>query len=146
MISIKQSDKTAPYTSIDRDGSGVGAFAPRLVSSAGATSCTGGDAEERSPLGPLVPNATEEGHPALGTVGKSVPYHGCFYRILTGQGEPAKGAAYDYPRRRQDGRRLCARGIPGPLRRFWIMTFIVNRDGLVYEKDLGDDTSRSRAA
>ena len=50
--------------------------------------------EEPSPLGTLVAHAREEGYKRV--AGKPTPYHGCYYKILKGQGPDAPGGAYDY--------------------------------------------------
>jgi hypothetical protein len=138
-------DAQREYAATDHDGSGVRAFARRLVSTAGARDglyWPVSEADTPSPLGPLVAQATEEGYPAPGSAKAPVPYHGYFYRILAGQGAHAKGGAYEYL---LDGRMVggfalvaypARHGVSG------VMTFIVNHDGVVYEKDLGEDTAQ----
>jgi hypothetical protein len=87
-----------------------------------------------------VARAVEEGYSTSPT-GKPVPYHGYFYKILTGQGEHAKGGAYDYL---VDGRMIGGFALVAYPARYavsGIMTFIVNHDGVVYQKDLGKDSS-----
>ena len=75
--------------------------------------------------------------------GKPTPYHGCYYKILKGQGPDAPGGAYDYVVRGKmmGGFAMVASsaqyGSPG------VMTFIVNHDGVAYEKDLGSNTPRT---
>ena len=138
-------DAQREYASTDHDGSGVRAFARRLVSSAGAKDglyWPAGDSEEPSPLGPLAARAVEEGYATSPSGGKPVPYHGYFYRILTGQGEHAKGGAYDYL---VDGRMVGGFALVAHPARYGVsgvMTFIVNHDGVVYQKDLGEHTSQ----
>ena len=138
-------DAQREYAATDHDGSGVRAFARRLVSTPGARDglyWPTGDAEEPSPLGPLAARAVEEGYPASPTAGTPVPYHGYFYRILTGQGEHAKGGAYDYL---VDGRMVGGFALVAYPARYGvsgIMTFIVNHDGAVYQKDFGEDSSQ----
>ncbi|HEY7249309.1 MAG TPA: DUF2950 family protein, partial [Methylomirabilota bacterium] len=69
------------------------------------------------------------------------PYHGYFYRILTAQGPDAPDGAYDYMAhgRMIGGFALVA--YPAQYGNSGVMTFIVNHDGVVYEKDLGPDTA-----
>lgn len=136
-------DAQREYASTDHDGSGVRAFARRLVSTAGAQDGLYWPAEEGkepSPLGPLVARAVEEGYSTSPAGGKPVPYHGYFYRILTGQGEHAKGGGYDYL---VDGRMLGGFALVAyPARHAvsGVMTFIVSHDGVVYQRDLGAET------
>jgi hypothetical protein len=137
-------DAQREYASTDHDGSGVRAFARRLVSTPGKKDglyWPSGSAEQPSPLGPLVARAAEEGYPTSAPAGKRVPYHGYYYRMLTGQGGDANGGAYDYlvDNRMVGGFALVA--YPARYKVSGIMTFIVNHDGTVYEKDLGQDTS-----
>ncbi|MDE2179855.1 MAG: DUF2950 domain-containing protein [candidate division NC10 bacterium] len=98
------------------------------------------EGEDPSPLGVLAANARAEGYTRETSDGKPIPYHGYVYRILTAQGPDVLGGAYDYvvKGRMIGGFALVAYpvqyGISG------IITFIVNQQGIVYEKDLGPDT------
>ena len=97
--------------------------------------------EEPSPFGSLVAQAKAEGY--TGTSGKPTPYHGYYYKVLTGQGANAKGGAYEYVVR---GKMLGGFGMvayPAQYGSSGIMTFIVNHDGIVYEKDLGANTAQA---
>jgi hypothetical protein len=121
---------------------GAGVYAQRIVSSPGKKdglywpSQAGGD---ESPLGELAAAAAASGYRADQ---RRSPYHGYFYRILTRQGRNAVGGAMDYAVRGKliGGFALVAHpaeyGVSG------IMTFIVNHQGVVYQKDLGRDTGR----
>lgn len=93
--------------------------------------------EAPSPLGPLVAQARAEGYR-----GKPVPYHGYFFRMLTAQGSDALGGAYDYV---VNGRMIggfAAVAYPAQYGVSGVMTFIVNQDGVVHQKDLGPDTAK----
>ncbi len=97
--------------------------------------------EKESPFGPLVASASEEGY----TAGKKkgmVPYNGYYYRPLAGQGSHAAGGAKQYivNGAMTGGFALIAR--PAQYGSSGIMTFIVNQDGTIYEKDLGKHTGR----
>lgn len=87
-----------------------------------------------SPLGPLVGKAHTEGYARQ-------PYHGYRYRILLAQGPDAQGGAYDYvvKGRMIGGFALVA--YPARWGSSGVMTFIVNHDGVVYEKNFGPRTS-----
>jgi len=94
------------------------------------------DGEPRSPLGPLFEKAKAEGYEKGGS-----GYHGYHYRILKAQGPDAKGGAYDYL---AQGRMIGGYALvawPVTYGNSGVMTFIVNQDGVVYEKDLGPGTA-----
>lgn len=98
--------------------------------------------ETPSPLGPLVGGAdvATEGLPRDGRE-VSAPYYGYHYRILKAQGPNARGGAYSYL---EQGRMIGGFALiawPVVYAQTGVMTFIVNHDGLVYEKDLGTDTA-----
>jgi Protein of unknown function (DUF2950) len=100
-------------------------------------------AEERpSPLGPLVAQARAEGYAAESPHFKRHPYFGYYYKILTRQGTHARGGARDYIG--ADGR--MSRGFallayPALYGDSGVMTFIVNQNGIVFEKNLGPHTA-----
>ena len=91
--------------------------------------------EPRSPLGPLFDKAKAAGYEQGGG------YHGYRYRILKAQGPDAKGGAYDYLVKGKmiGGYALVA--WPVTYGNTGVMTFMVNHDGVVYEKDLGPGTA-----
>jgi hypothetical protein len=95
--------------------------------------------EPPSPLGPLVAQARREGYKR--TAGKPTPYHGYYYKILTGQGPNAPGGAYDYMVRGQMIGGFAMVAYPAQYGSSGIMTFLVNHDGVVYQKDLGPRTA-----
>ena len=78
--------------------------------------------------------------------GQPAPYHGYYYRILTRQGAAAKGGARDYVVNGKLTRGFAFVAYPAEYRNSGVMTFIVNQDGVVYEKDLGTDTEKIAAA
>jgi Protein of unknown function (DUF2950) len=96
-------------------------------------------AEPPSPLGPLVVRARREGYKRA--AGKPTPYHGYYYKMLTRQGPDAPGGAYDYVVRGQMIGGFALVAYPAQYGSSGIMTFIVNHDGVVYEKDLGPNTA-----
>jgi hypothetical protein len=96
--------------------------------------------ERPSPLGPLFASAKAEGYTKEGD-GLPDPYHGYRYRILKGQGPDAPGGAYDYV---VQGRMIGGFALiawPASYGNSGVMTFIVNHEGVVYEKDLGPNTA-----
>jgi hypothetical protein len=69
------------------------------------------------------------------------PYYGYRYRILKGQGPDAPGGAYDYV---VQGRMIGGFALiawPASYGSSGVMSFIVNHEGVVYEKDLGPNTA-----
>jgi len=97
--------------------------------------------EEPSPLGPMFAAARAEGY-AKRSAGKPYPYHGYFYRILKGQGSNARGGAYDYVAQGRMIGGFALVAYPATYGNSGVMTFIVNHDGTVYEKNLGPDTGK----
>jgi hypothetical protein len=100
------------------------------------------EGEEPSPLGPLIARARDEGY-ARGkrATGKPVPYHGYYYRILKAQGPDAPGGTYDYVVRGKMLGGFALVAYPASWGNSGVMTFLVNHDGVVYQKDLGPDTA-----
>ena len=96
------------------------------------------DGEVQSPLGPLLARASAEGY----TKDKRgpTPYHGYYFRLLKGQGASAKSGALDYTVRGRTIGGFAAVAYPANYGNTGIMSFIINQDGTVYEKDLGPDT------
>jgi Protein of unknown function (DUF2950) len=72
---------------------------------------------------------------------KSAPYHGYYYRILKAQGPDAPGGAYDYVVRGMMLGGFALVAYPANWGNSGVMTFIVNHDGIVYQKDLGPETA-----
>jgi len=127
----------------------TGQYAQRLASSPGNHDglywpAAGGEPE--SPLAPLMAQAQEEGYPGERVSGKPLPYHGYFFRILTGQGTSAEEGVRNYISggRMTNGFALIA--WPASYGASGIMTFIVNQDGTVFQKDLGPNTATVAAA
>jgi hypothetical protein len=97
------------------------------------------DGEVQSPIGPLVAWAVAEDH-AESQDGALTPYRGYFYRILTRQGVHGPGGAKNYV---VDGKMtggFAFVAYPAEYRSSGVMTFIVNEDGVVYQKNLGNKT------
>ncbi len=97
--------------------------------------------ESESPLAPLIGQAVQEGYPAHVVAGRPVAYQGYYFRILQHQGAAAPGGAKSYmvAGRMTDGFALVA--WPANFGASGIMTFVVNQDGIVFQKDLGQRTA-----
>jgi hypothetical protein len=122
---------------------GRGYYAERLMSTPGQQDGlywpTSAD-EEDSPFGPLVEQAEAEGYPGEVSSGKPIPYQGYYFRVLKAQGPNAPGGAMDYIHsgRMTTGYALLA--WPAGYGASGIMTFEVNQDGIVFQRDLGVGT------
>ena len=105
--------------------------------------------EKRSPLGDLVAQAASEGRQVGATAGQPSPFHGYYFRILTAQGSAAPGGAKSYVVKGEMSGGFALVAWPAQYDATGIMTFIVNQDGVVREKDLGpgtDATARKMTA
>lgn len=140
-------DAQHDYASESRDGDKAKHFALKFVSDEGKHNglyWKTSDAEQPSPIGPLIVSAASEGYNVQ--QGKQAPYHGYYFRILTKQGPAAKGGARDYMVNGKLTRGFAFVAYPAQYRNSGVMTFCVNQDGVVYEKDLGPDTATVAAA
>jgi hypothetical protein len=135
------------YASQDRLGDGVLAYAQFLRSTPGTHDglfWPTNSGAELSPLGPLVAQARVEGYYRAARMinDKQAPYHGYFFKILTRQGKHAPGGKYDYL---INGRMIAGFALvawPAEWGNTGVMTFIVNQQGKVYQKNLGPKTSK----
>ena len=124
---------------------GNGVYAQRIVSRPGKKDGLYWPAQssaDESPLGDLAASAAAEGY----RVGQQrAPYHGYYYKILTRQGRNASGGALDYIVRGRMIGGFALVAYPAEYRNSGVMTFLVNHQGNVYEKDLGSNTARIAA-
>jgi Protein of unknown function (DUF2950) len=136
-------DAEREYAAQDMDGDGVLEYAPRFASTPGKRdglywpTRSGGP---QSPLGSLLAAAAHEGYARSG-IKSMAPYHGYLYRILTKQGMDAPGGAYDYLVKGKMIGGFAVLAYPARYGASGVMTFIVNQDGKVYEKNLGRNTA-----
>jgi hypothetical protein len=142
-------DAQREYAMKDRDSNNLREYAQRFGSTKGKKDGLYWEAkegEEQSPLGPIAAQAVREGYTGRKTGDKPVPYHGYFYRILKAQGKNAPGGAYDYVVNGKMIGGFALVAYPAEYGASGIMTFIVNHDGVVYQKDLGKDTAKIASA
>lgn len=139
------------YASQDRLGDDVLQYAQYLRSNPGKHDGLywhADENEEISPLGPLIAEARGEGYRKEAKImtAAPAPYHGYYFKILTRQGRHAPGGKYSYI---INGRMIAGFALvawPGQWDNSGIMTFIVNQQGKIYEKNLGPKTAaRARA-
>jgi hypothetical protein len=135
------------YQSIDQDGDEVLEYAQKLVSTPGKHDGLywETDANSNAPASPLLAFVTAQGGYLEGR-DQGDPLRGYNFRILTRQGEGAPGGRYDYV---INGNMIAGFGAiawPSEYGVTGIMTFMVNQQGKIYQKDLGEDTDLGAAA
>ncbi len=142
-------DAQREYLMEDRDENMLLEYAHRLISREGEKDGLYWEAkegEEPSPLGPLIAKAAVEGYTGKRPIGRRTPYYGYYYRILKAQGKNARGGEYDYV---VDGKMIGGFALvayPAEYGNSGVMTFIVNQDGVVYQKNLGKNTEKVASA
>ena len=136
------------YAGSDHDGDGVLEYAQRLVSSPGKQDGLYWPADseaDESPLGPLVAYAVPEGYTPELRAEEEVergPYQGYYFKILTRQGKHAPGGAYNYIINGNMIGGFALIAWPARYGTSGVMSFMVNQQGIVYQKDLGPKTSK----
>jgi hypothetical protein len=131
------------YASEGRDGDPAGIYALKLMSDEGMHNglyWPTAEGEPPSPAGEFVASAAEEGY-RRGAA--RTPYHGYYYRLLYSQGANAKGGAKDYFKDGVMTEGFAIVAWPADYGSSGVQTFIVNQDGTVYQKDLGEDTTNA---
>lgn len=130
------------YASRDCRGGGTVEFAQRFISSPGSRDglyWEPKEGEQQSPLGPLIARAAQEGYSAEGNLS---PFHGYFFKILKGQGKNAKGGSYNYVVKDRMLLGFALIAYPAEYGNSGVMTFVVNQEGVIFEKNLGKNTRR----
>jgi hypothetical protein len=133
----------AVYAAKDHDDDGVLEYAQKLISTEGTHDGLYWPREagnQASPLGELAVEASEEGNTAENIRGAG--FHGYRYRLLTKQGAKAAGGAYDYMANGNLVGGFAAVAYPAEHGKSGVMTFVVNRNGKIYQKDLGPETEK----
>jgi hypothetical protein len=136
------------YAAEGRDGNEPGLYAAYLISDPGIHNglyWPTAEGEPPSPAGPFVAAAAGEGY-RRSESGSPMPYHGYFYRMLYAQGPNAPGGAREYFERGRLVNGFALIAWPAEYGVSGVKTFIVSQDGVVYEKDLGSDTTTAIAA
>jgi len=136
-------DAQREYALKDRDKNALLEYAQKFLSDPGKRNGLYWEAkagEPESPLGPIMSQARSAGYQGKPSTTPS-PYHGYYYKILTAQGKDAAGGAYSYLVK---GKMIGGFGVvayPAEYENSGVMTFIVNHDGKVFQKDLGKNTA-----
>ena len=137
-MSVAQSE----YFNTAHDGVKAHAYAQKFVSDEGKQNglywqVAEGDTD--SPLGPLAAFASSEGYSNASQ--ESQPYHGYFFRMLTSQGSQAHGGAKNYLVNGNMTGGFAILAFPAEYGNSGVMSFLINQDGNVLQKDLGADTA-----
>ena len=138
-------DAQREYAMKDLDGDGILEYAEKFRSDAGKKNGLHWEAkegEEPSPLGEVFAKGRTEGYFEKEKKSNPEPYHGYYYHILQSQGKHAPGGAYDYIVKGNMIGGFAVVAYPAKYGNSGVMTFIVNHDGVVYQKDLGQNTEK----
>ena len=133
----------AAYRQVDYDEDGVMEFAAGALSTPGTRDGLYWPNEPgapESPIGDFVARAAAAGYSIDGVDQPPEPYLGYFYEVLHGQGEAAPGGVLDYVVNGHMVAGHAAIAFPAVYGETGIMTFLVGENGIVYERDLGEDT------
>jgi len=136
-------DAEREYAIKDRNRDGLLEYAQKLVSDPGKKNGLYWDAkqgEPQSPLGPIMVQARGEGYQGRPSNSPS-PYHGYYFRLLTAQGKDAPSGARSYLWRGKMIFGFALIAYPAEYGNSGVMSFIVNHDGNVFQKNLGANTA-----
>jgi hypothetical protein len=128
----------ADYAEQNRTADNIPVYAQKMVSSPGQRDglywSSNGEADE-SPMGEIVARAIAEGY-----TNKHEPYHGYYFKVLTGQGPHVSGGEMSYLDTGIMTKGFALIAWPAAYGQTGIMTFVVDKTGIVYQKDLGRKT------
>jgi hypothetical protein len=140
-------DAQAEYFSQTHDGESAKQYATKFISDPGKQNglyWESPQGQPQSPLGPLAAFATSEGYSAKPNA--HTPFHGYYFRLLKKQGSKAPGGAKDYV---VDGKLVGGFALvayPAEYGNSGVMTFMINQDGVLLQKDLGKTTTEAATA
>jgi len=129
------------YSLAIHDDSGVNQYAQRIFSTPGKQDglyWQNQDGTSGGPIGDAVAKALEEGY----SIGKG-GFHGYYFKILKGQGPAAPMGKLNYVIEGIMIGGFALAAVPAEYRVTGVKTFIVSNDGIVYQKDLGPDSSET---
>jgi hypothetical protein len=138
-------DMEREYAEQDRDGNGLLEYTARLVSMPGRQDGLYWPTQPGEPPSPAGPRLALASPQALAAHEPGTPYHGYYFRVLSGQGPHAPGGARSW---RVDGRLIGGVALvawPARYRVSGVKTFQCAMDGVVHERDLGPDTAAKAA-
>lgn len=132
------------YAATAHDDKPAGLYAQQFASTPGKQDglyWKSDDPDDLSPFGELAAEAAEEGY-SRGAGAEPTPFQGYFFRILTAQGKSATHGTKNYIVNGEMRNGFALIAFPAAYGVSGVMTFIVNQDGHVYQKDLGADTAK----
>jgi len=132
------------YAITDRELDGIIQYAQKFFSDPGRRNGLYWDAAEDegpSPMGFFAAEAADEGYRRK-EGGQPTPFHGYYFKILKAQGKNAPGGAYNYVIHGHMVAGFALVAWPASYGNSGVMTFIVNQNGIVYEKNLGPKTAQ----
>jgi len=142
----EMADAQSEYYGRTHDGAKVKQYAQKFASDDGKQNGLYWEArgsQPESPLGPLAAAASAEGYSKLPT---PQPFHGYFFRILTKQGDKAPGGAKNYVVNGNMTGGFAILAYPAEYRNSGVMSFFISRDGVVFQSDLGANTTEAAKA
>ena len=146
-VCLALAEAQTEYYSQRHDDGNTHQFAEKFISDPGKQNGLYWDSPEgqpKSPLGPLAAFATNEGYNLKPD--SHVPFHGYYFHMLTRQGSRAPGGAKDYMVNGKMVRGFAFVAYPAEYRDSGVMTFIINQDGVLLQKDLGKSTKEIATA
>ena len=140
-------DAQADYYSLRQKDGSTKQYALKFISDPGKHNGLYWESPEgqpKSPLGPLLAYATAEGYSAKPTAHQ--PFNGYYFRMLTKQGSNAPGGAKDYVVNGKMAGGFAFVAYPAEHGNTGVMTFMMNQDGVLLQKDLGKTTTETASA
>jgi hypothetical protein len=140
-------DAQAEYYAQPHDGEKAKLFAAKFISDSGKQNglyWKSAEGQAASPLGPMAAFATAEGYSAKPE--GHTAFHGYYFRMLKGQSDKAPGGAKDYVVNGKMTGGFAFVAYPAEYGNSGVMTFMINQDGVLLEKDLGKTTTETATA
>jgi len=134
------------YASKGHDGKTKGIYAQKFGSSTGKQDglfWKSEDLNDQSPFGDLAAQAAHDGYTK--SESKSTPLYGYYFRILTGRGASATGGALNYLVNGEMQKGFAMIAYPAEYKNSGVMTFIIDDNGTIYQRDLGPETAKIAA-
>jgi hypothetical protein len=137
----------AEYYAKPHDGEKANLFAAKFISDPGKQNglyWKTAEGQPPSPLGPMAASATAEGYTKKQE--GQTPFHGYYFRMLKGQSDKAPGGAKDYVVNGKATGGFAFVAYPAEYGNSGVMTFMINQDGVLLQKDLGKTTTETATA
>jgi hypothetical protein len=138
-------DAQREYAMMDHDGDGFLEYARKFKSDPGKQNGLYWPETEGNPISPigfLMVAAEKKGYDLQKTAGSLDPFYGYYYRIIKAQGKNARGGAYEYVINGKMISGFALIAYPADYGASGIMTFMVNHEEVVYQRDLGEQTEK----